>query len=219
MKIKKSFVFFYILLFSIVVATSIHYRSIKDTFVKICKSNAHSIALKCTEDAIYDNIVNIEYSSIITIDKTEDGKIVSITSNVNELNRLSNSIVTSIEENLQKNNTSKIKVPIGAILGSDAFGGYGIDINIKTLPVGDTYIEYLSKFDSVGINQTRHRIILRASSKVEVVAPFKTEIDEYTKEIVLAETIIVGDIPNSYYNISGVSDISAMDATAIGSDE
>lgn len=216
MKIKKSFVFFLILIIAIFVISSLHYKKIETSLTEICQSNAHSIALKCTEDAISQNIGEITYSSIINIEKTENGKIVAITSNVSELNKLSNNLVISLEENLQKNYSSKITVPIGTLLGSKTFGGYGIRVNVKTLPVGDAKIEYLSHFDDVGINQTRHRIIIKITSQVKVIAPFNTVLDEYTKEVVLAETVLIGDIPNSYYNINGVENLETKDIITVG---
>lgn len=216
MKIKKSFVFFTLLIVVIVVIVSSHYKKIETSLIEVCQSNAHSIALKCTEDAISENIGDITYSSIINIEKTEEGKIVAITSNVSELNKLSNRLVITLEENLQKNQSSHINVPIGALLGSKSFGGYGIKVNVKTLPVGDAKIEYLSHFDDVGINQTRHRIIIKLTSQVKIIAPFTTILDEYTKEVVLAETILIGDIPNSYYNINGVDNLETKDIITVG---
>ncbi len=216
MKIKKSFVFFTLLIVVIVVIVSSHYKKIETSLIEVCQSNAHSIALKCTEDAISENIGDITYASIINIEKTETGKIVAITSNVNELNKLSNRLVITLEENLQKNQSSHINVPIGILLGSKSFGGYGIRVNVKTLPVGDAKIEYLSHFDDVGINQTRHRIIIKITSQVKIIAPFTTILDEYTKEVVLAETILIGDIPNSYYNINGVDNLETKDIITVG---
>lgn len=216
MKIKKSFVFFTLLIVVIVVIVSFHYKKIETSLIEVCQSNAHSIALKCTEDAISENIGDITYASIINIEKTETGKIVAITSNVNELNKLSNRLVITLEENLQKNQSSHINVPIGILLGSKSFGGYGIRVNVKTLPVGDAKIEYLSHFDDVGINQTRHRIIIKITSQVKIIAPFTTILDEYTKEVVLAETILIGDIPNSYYNINGVDNLETKDIITVG---
>lgn len=216
MRIKKSFVFFLFLTIVIFILSSLHYKKIESSLTEICQSNAHSIALKCTEDAINKNIEDITYASIINIEKTDDGKIVAITSNVNELNKLSNKLIITLEENLQNNKSSKINIPIGTLLGSKSFGGYGIRVNVKTLPVGDAKIEYLSHFDDVGINQTRHRIIIKITSQVKVIAPFNTVLDEYTKEVVLAETVLIGDIPNSYYNINGVDNLQTKDIITVG---
>lgn len=216
MKINKSFVFFFFLVMIFVITTSIQFKKMEASILEICKSNAHSIALKCTEDAISENIKGVTYSNIINIEKTKDGKIVAITSNVNELNKLSNNIITSIEENLEKRKNNKISIPIGTFFGSKTFGGYGFNIKIKTLPVGDVDIEYISHFDNVGINQTRHRIILKIKSKVKIIAPLNTVYEEYLKEVVVAETVLIGDIPNSYYNISGIDNLETKDIISVG---
>ena len=208
MKIKKSFVFFIMIFLMFCMIMSLYYKKMRPAFQEICESNAHSIALKSTEEAIRKNIENITYQNIIQIEKNNEGKIIALTSNMNQMNLLSNRLMLDIEENLQKNETGKVNVPIGLLLGSERLGGYGIKIPIKTVLVGDTKIEYLSYFDSVGINQTRHRILVRVTSKVKVIAPFMTSLNEYSNEIVLAETILIGDIPSSYYQISGIEDLT-----------
>ncbi len=210
MKMKKSFVFLFIL-FVMIILFSLYYKTIEASFIRICTSNAHSIALNCTEKAIQEKLSQVTYQSIINVEKTEEGKIVALTSNVNELNRLSNELVIAIEENLQKNEKNEINVPLGLLLGSTKLGGYGFKVGVKTIPIGDVDIEYISYFDSVGINQTRHRIIARITVKAEIVAPFVTSTTEYHRDIVLAETILVGDIPESYYYIDGIKDLQTKD--------
>lgn len=211
MKIKKSFVFFIMILLTFCIIISLYYKKMQPAFQEICESNAHSIALKSTEEAIRKNIENITYQNMIQVEKDKEGKIIALTSNMNQMNLLSNHLILDIEENLQKNETSKVNVPIGLLLGSERLGGYGIKVPIKTVLVGDAKIQYLSYFDSVGINQTRHRILIRVTSKVKVIAPFITSLNEYSNDVVLAETILIGDIPSSYYQISGIEDLTTKD--------
>lgn len=68
-----------------------------------------------------------------------------------------------------------------------------------------------SNFETAGINQTKHSLILEVIAQVRVLAPFVSEIEEYKNSIVIAETIIVSDTPSSYYNITGVEDFSQKD--------
>ena len=74
-------------------------------------------------------------------------------------------------------------------------------MKIKTVPLGDTKIECVSQFDNVGINQTRHRIILNVKTYFTIIAPVYLKNECYEKEVVLAETILSGDIPSTYYNL------------------
>ena len=83
-------------------------------------------------------------------------------------------------------------------------------IDIKTVPAGSVDVKFKSEFISTGINQTKHSIILEVSTSVVVLAPFYTSTETFVNSIVVAETIIVGEIPSSYYDIDGES-ISPLD--------
>ena len=81
------------------------------------------------------------------------------------------------------------------------------------MPLGDTKIECISQFDSVGINQTRHRILLNVKTYFTIVAPVYLKYECYEKEVVLAETILSGDIPDSYYNLDLTDQSELIDLT------
>ena len=93
------------------------------------------------------------------------------------------------------------------------FGGAGVKVSIETVPLGDTKIECISQFDSVGINQTRHRILLNIKTYFTIVAPVYLRNECYEKEVVLAETILNGDIPDSYYNLDLTDSSELIDLT------
>ena len=106
-----------------------------------------------------------------------------------------------IEDNIASINESSLKIPLALFFNTGIFGGAGIRVKIKTVPLGDTKIECISQFDSVGINQTRHRIVLNIKTYFTIIAPVYIRNECYEKEVVLAETILSGDIPNTYYSL------------------
>lgn len=201
MKKEKSFVFFFILLVAFSSITTLYKQVIEPLLTQFTKSNAYTLAMKATEQAIRSNLNNITYDSIISEVTDENGKIVALRTNTNELNKISNNLAISIEENISATGESSIKIPIALFFNAGIFGGAGIKTNIKTVPLGDTKIECISQFDSVGINQTRHRILLKINTYFTIIAPIYLKNECYTKEVVLAETILNGDIPETYYSL------------------
>ena len=77
--------------------------------------------------------------------------------------------------------------------------------------MGDITANLKSSFETAGINQTKHSLILEITAEVKVLAPFVSETEKYKNNIVIAETIIVSDTPSSYYNITGVEDLTNKD--------
>lgn len=210
MKLKKSFVFF--LIFSILLIILIYLFNIKlrPIVKKICENNAQNIAVKVSNEVVYSNIENLSYDNLITINKDSNGKVTSLCANSIEINKLIAKVNRNIEGRLEGITESKISIPLGAFFNDNLLSGYGPKIKLKTFPVGGVTTKLKSNFESAGINQTRHSLILEIKSEIKVMAPFVTETQECENSIVIAETVIVGDIPASYYNIDGVDSTYAI---------
>lgn len=213
MKREKSFAFFLILLVIFSSLTTLYIKVIEPILIQFTQANAYSLAMKSTEQAIRSNLQNITYDSIISEVTDENGKIVALRTNTNELNRISNNLAIDIEKNIARQNESSIKIPLGLFFNTGIFGGAGVRVKIKTVPLGDTKIECISQFDSVGINQTRHRIVLNIKTYFTIIAPVYLRNECYEKEIVLAETILNGDIPDTYYNLDLQKEDELIDLT------
>lgn len=202
MKKEKSFVLFFILLIVFSSITTLYLRVIEPTVTEFTKSHAYTLAMRCTEDAIRQNLEDITYDSIISEVSDNNGNIVALRANTNELNKISNSIAINIENNISKIDSGELKIPLGLFVNAGILGGAGVKVHIKTAPLGDTKIDCVSQFDNVGINQTRHRILLQIKTYFTIIAPIYLKNQCYEKEVVLAETILNGDIPETYYNLN-----------------
>lgn len=213
MKRTKSFVLFLILIIFFSSITTLYKQVMEPLLIQFCKSNAYTLAMESTEEAIRTNIQNITYNTIISEVRDENGKIVALQTNTNELNKISNNIAISIEENISCKNESRVNIPLALLFNTGIFGGAGVRMNIKTVPVGDTKIECISEFDSVGINQTRHRIVLKVKTYFTILAPVYLKNECYEKDVVLAETILNGDIPETYYNLDLKEDKDLLNLT------
>ncbi|MBO5477204.1 MAG: sporulation protein YunB [Clostridia bacterium] len=210
MKSEKSFVLFFILLIIFSSITTLYIQVIEPVLLNFTKSNAYTLAMKSTEEAIRQNLSDITYDSIVNEILNENGNIIGLRTNTKELNRISNSIAIDIENNIANIESGNLRIPIGLFFNTGLLGGAGIRVNIKTVPLGDTKIDCISQFDSVGINQTRHRIILKIKTCFTIIAPLYVNDQFYEKEVVMAETILNGEIPNTYYHLDLTEEADVM---------
>ena len=210
MKSEKSFVLFFILLIIFSSITTLYIQVIEPVLLNFTRSNAYTLAMKSTEEAIRQNLSDITYDSIVNEILNENGNIIGLRTNTKELNRISNSIAIDIENNIANIESGNLRIPIGLFFNTGLLGGAGIRVNIKTVPLGDTKIDCISQFDSVGINQTRHRIILKIKTCFTIIAPLYVNDQFYEKEVVMAETILNGEIPNTYYHLDLTEEADVM---------
>lgn len=216
MRIKKSFVLLLIMiiLFTIIF-TIIYYKNVKPTLKTLSEMSVKSLALKSANQAVRNSIQGINYEDLINMQKGNDGKIISIFANVVKMNEISNQVVINTQEEIEKASIDYIKMPLGSFLGIDILAGHGVKFKLNTLPTGICTAEFKSTFDNAGINQTLHRINLVVNVELQTIAPFFSDIQTYTNEIAIAETVIVGDTPSTYYEIQGIADLSQKDALEV----
>ena len=152
-----------------------------------------------------------EYDDILNIIKDENGNIKMVGTNIFTVNKIISDIPVYMQEEFEREENSTFKIPIGSFFGSKLFSGRGPKVNIKMQIVGDLDTDLRSEFTSAGINQTLHRIYLEIKCNVVILTPFETIEQKISNQVLLAEGVIVGEIPNSYYNLEGISKDNAID--------
>ena len=170
-----------------------------------CSSSAKSVALRVTNETVKEMLEEVDYDSLVKLTYNNEGEIVGINANIIEMNKLSSGIAYKVQEKLSNLEDVEIKIPIAKLIGLNMFSGYGPKIKLKLVPYGNTLAEFKTEFVSEGINQTKHTIYIDISSTVNVIVPFNVGAVSSVTRVTVAETVIVGDIPNTYYNIEGLT--------------
>lgn len=144
---------------------------------------------------------NITYDDIITLEKTSEGFVSAVKTNSILINRLKANIAVELlqDSNLMEN--ENVYIPIGSLMDTEIFSGKGPKIPIKIVPVGNVFVTVRQEFIPAGINQTLHRIMLKAIVEADLVLPTEMARASYESEFIIAETVIVGDIPSVYANL------------------
>ena len=200
----KSFVLFGIAILLVVISSIYVFKSLTPAIKIACESRAKAIGVQITEETVKEFIENVEYESLMHITYNNQGKIIAINANIIELNKLSSEISYKIQEKLNNLDKVSVEIPVGTMVGLHILSGYGPDVKIKLVPMGNIETKFDTEFASEGINQTKHTIYMNIQSTITVVAPFIGSSVECNSTVTVAETIIVGDIPDTYYNIEGL---------------
>ena len=168
---------------------------------QISEYRVKSIITRVVSNAVSDNFPeDIDYSDIVSISKDGNGNITSIQTDIAKLNRIFANASMSVQNQLSDLSDKKISIPLGAVLGETIFAARGPDINIRIIPVGSVETDFKSEFSSAGINQTKHRIYILFKTEMGVAIPFVEKKTIVTTSLPIAETVIVGDVPDFYIN-------------------
>ncbi|MDD3852188.1 MAG: sporulation protein YunB [Syntrophomonadaceae bacterium] len=174
---------------------------IKMSLMEIAESKAQIEETEVINKIINEQVVNhIEYTDIVTIHKDDKGKIVLIQPDTIMMNKIMSTTVMEIAHALKTMGERQIKIPMGALTGSRILSGYGPHMKVRIIPTGQVYVQFMNKFDQAGINQTRHLVYFKIDSKIKIAVPFINEEVKVSTTVPIAETIIVGEVPDTYVN-------------------
>lgn len=143
----------------------------------------------------------IKYSDIVKLSKQEDGKVTSIETDVVKVNLIKAEVIGEIQKAVQAQNTTAISIPVGTLTGNDYMIGRGPNITIKLNMSTSILSDIDSKFEEAGINQTLHQIILHITAKVYMVMPWYRSSTEVKTDFSIAQTVIVGQVPEAFTNV------------------
>ena len=176
---------------------------LKASIIEIAKAKAQiTVAEKINTVTNQEIVSKIEYQDIVNIHKDKEDRIVLIQPNTIILNKMMANTVVEIAKSLDNLSEESIDIPLGQITGSQILAGYGPKMKVKIIAVGQVNVDVLNKFEGAGINQTRHLVYFNINSKIKVAVPFIDEEVNVSTTIPLVETIIIGDVPETYVSVS-----------------
>ena len=143
----------------------------------------------------------ITYGDIISFVLDEEGRINAMTTNIVTANKLKSFLALSILTRITNVDETELSIPVGNLTGISILAGRGPEMKVKVIPIGSVQTELSSQFVSAGINQTQHRIIMTVTSNVDIILPSETVSTTVSVNVVIAETVIVGSVPESYAEI------------------
>ncbi len=196
-KINFSIIFFFILM-SII----IYYFLVSSPIIKTYTvAETRAVTEKAVNLAV-SNVVNrtLSYDTLIDVSYTATGEIAAFSANQYEINSITREIVKETQYQMNSLGEDGLRLNIGTFTGLPVLIGRGPKITLKLVPIGAVSSVFESEFNSVGINMTKHTLYLYVNVHVSIVLPIKAFEVYSTNQILLAESIIVGKVPEVYLN-------------------
>lgn len=144
----------------------------------------------------------VDYSNMVILEKDEQGNVTALKTNIGEMNALKTKILDTVNQEIMQLDVEEISVPLGNLLLSAFFSGRGPYLPVKVLSVRSSDATFENQFSQAGINQTLHQILMTVTIEMTVVTPAGTALVDTSSQVVVAETVIVGNVPNSYLSMN-----------------
>lgn len=156
-------------------------------------------------DAIDEQIElgNIQYDRMVYFEKDLNGRITALKTNMSEVNRLKTDILGIINDEILALDTSDLGIPIGSLIFPEVMSGKGFQIPILIHSIRNSDASFSSSFTEAGINQTLQQLTMEVLIDVTVLVMGETRSFTVSSHVVVAETVIVGQVPNTFLQSGG----------------
>ena len=168
----------------------------------IALSDARDAVTVAVNDAVNRIMTeqDYDYDYFVTLQKDADGAIAAITTNTAHINAVSTEILAEIVQ-AADNGDLDIRIPLGTLLGSNLLLGRGPDVPVEISMLTSSFVSFDNSLVSTGINQSRHTLILKADVDIDIIVPWATMTTTVETDVLIAETVIVGRVPDTYVTL------------------
>ena len=143
----------------------------------------------------------VNYERIVLLEKDVNGNITALKTNMNEINRLKTQILSVVDTMLLDLDINEIGLPLGSLILPELFSGSGPKLPVKVMSISTSDAEFRNEFSEAGINQSLQQIMMDVIITMTILTPLGTENVTASSEVVIAETVVVGSVPQSYVNV------------------
>lgn len=183
-------------------------RNLTEVTLSLAQAKARTLAVTVLNETVEEVVQQgLSYDSLVRVTRDGAGQVRLLQADAAAMNHLAARVSALAQEKLDSTENRAVQVPLGSALGLTLFGGAGPKLRVQVLPVGAIASRFDTEFQSAGINQTRHRILLTMTATVKLVIPTGAKTVEASTQVAVAESIIVGEVPQSFVDVEDKDDM------------
>ena len=176
-----------------------------DDILELAETQVKNSTSDLINDAIDSQIElgHIQYDRMVYFEKDLNGRITALKTNMSEVNRLKTDILNIINDEILALDTNDLGIPIGSLIFPEVFSGKGVQIPVLIHSIRNSDASFSSRFTEAGINQTLQQINMEVIVDVTVLVLGNTNSFTVSSNVVVAETVIVGQVPETFFQYGG----------------
>ena len=196
-------------IFFVLFVCLIHFR-----YSPFIREVAENQIINAASEAINDAMMhqlrqgNVDYNQIIHLEKDVNGEITALRTDMGQVNLLKVEIFELIDQLILQMDTRDLGIPLGSVLLPEFFAGKGMILPIKAISLSNSDADFFSTFDQAGINQTLQQLVVRFTVSIKVLTPVGMQDVQVSSDVLIAETVIVGRVPQSYMYLGELSSMN-----------
>ena len=180
--------------------------NMRPALTAIAEARITALAVSAMNDAIMERMDDNSYTSLITAYDNGE-KVYMIQADTRQMNMLASDCCAAAQTRIAAMGEQGVSVPLGTVSGITYLSGRGPGIRVLFTPVGSVESDFDSELVSSGINQSLYRVNIRLTSTIRLIMPGVSHSIEVSAKAAIAESIIVGEVPQVYTNVADEEDM------------
>lgn len=174
-------------------------RNFRPLVLTLAEARSAAMASQVLTGAISEALGDgVAYDDLMDVRMDSGGQVSLLAANTVKMNLLADRAVEAAMRRMQQMTSEELRVPLGAALGLTLLGGTGPSVPVSIVPIGSVQTGFETEFEACGINQTRHKVYMQLRANIRIVIPTGTQTASVTANMLIAESIIVGRVPESF---------------------
>lgn len=159
------------------------------------------LATRIINSAVEKVLKDLPVQELVSEVRDNNGQIVSLSLDSKKTNAINNLISETVTKKLKECEDEGFKVPIGTLSGINFLNGRGFDVELRLHQLGAVSTQFLSEFESCGINQSKYRVYIQIKVELSAVMAVKTTDITVDYQYLIGEKVVVGAVPNTYFSV------------------
>lgn len=198
-RLKLALIVTLVLSFAMIIVVK---TEIEPNMESVSRIKAEALVSRTISKALVDQFKqDTSQDELFTIINGEDGSIEMVQANSAAINVFMSQLSVNLQESFKDMEKEKAEVSIGALMGSKFLSQTGPYVNLSIVPISVSSMDFKTEFESEGINQTKYKIYVVLECTVKVIAPFLSRTFTTENTVLIAETVILGKVPNSFVQV------------------
>ncbi len=176
--------------------------------VSLGASRAERFFSETLNDAIASELPRhaLSYEDVVHLTFKDSGDVASLSADMIKLSAFKTAVCQTIFKSFYQDEPFHVRIPLLSVFGLDMLQSGSPYLNVRIEPARFLHVYYTSEFKAMSINQTLHRIVLHVECSFDLLLPQGKEQVSSSGQFCLAETVIVGRVPDAYTEINRLSD-------------
>ena len=142
-----------------------------------------------------------DYGKLLLFEKDASGQITAVHADAGQIARLKSEVCAALDDLVDEVEIRDLGVPLGSLFLPAFFAGRGLRLPVKVVTLNMTNADFYSSLTGCGINQSLQKIWMTFSVNVTFLTPAGMQSTDVTSDVILSETVLLGSVPETYFQL------------------